>query len=551
MPYYKLIKKIAAIVIFFIFIGWFIYAQSLSDKLYEDYEVIQINSPWMNNDQTYSSQNNNTYYFLWAITYYQVTDTDTLWALVKWGYLKKWDIIIKNSSQQYFGISKSKNRFPIDQCSSVNSEVLKMIQLHTDAKTLLNAGSQLYGSVNWTRCYYNWTTVILPMNNFAHVDFDYFISNQSKVLSEINQIQSNKEGNSQLDLLKSLYVYLVNKTDYDYNALQNINLPTSDYSPRRISSVLRGVKVLCDWYTKTFVFFARMMWVDAKRIVWKLQPLEKSSINVAWVLHSWAEVNGKYYDPTFDDSDGSYSMDYFAKPQQCFNLNHYSDGWTLLSTESQRYEFIKQNQKILMQECPELLKQSLMADGYIVDFIKTALRTYNVEQNKVFLCTMFEPCTMTNVTTNQELLDIIKKYKFTLTVWNVSKLYDFSKEFNDYVVNPTDLYVTPPAALPEIKSPDLPQLQPEQNPDLVNQYNDLLSFLNWQTTQDQLSPQEQKQADALLKSIKSKTKWFSSTKQKAYYEAMKKKLDAYQNSKTLSASMKRVLKYVGGKLINT
>lgn len=496
----------------------FTYWQNVRDTITKNNEYFYLQDSTYLRLKEYKTNLGNKVYIVWGISYYDIKDENFYNTIFKnWILTKQDSFFVLTKEWQNQWISKSDNLFNSNLCLTINYDTYKLLTNHIEA--LVIPKWFVYWIIDWELpCYSYWNNLVFSSNSMYDEDLYYFVKNSTAISKEIKSIPITiKYNQNKLDLLYSVYKYILSSTDYNYEALNNLNSYKHIYYPWHASSVFQKYKVVCDWYIRAFMFILNFNWVKSERIVWRIQPIDNNELNSQDLLHSWLKVDTHYYDPTFDDSDWKISFDYFHKPLECFNLNHYTTWWTLFDTYDKRYNYIKNNWRFLIENCIEILRSSLYNDDKLVLFIKYSLENYSLDTNKKLMCSLFEECS-NNFKSNQELVDKISNYLLTYSSALWIKKYNLKEELKNFKVNtpiiPNKDNNTTSAVLSK------PQIQTYQ---LTN--NDKLFI------------------DTFFQKIEGKVSKYQSDKKLTYYKNLSSKLEVIINKK-ISAKNKALLNYL-------
>jgi len=415
-------------VIVWLFFQWSFADSDLVNYVKKNFEYINI---WISDLVRwieYKSNQSNSYYFLWWYSYWEIKNLDSLkysvWKTISknWIFLVDWDNVI------YIDKNSTNNYNKTNWCYSLNLDSYKILdaykKINLENNYIIKISDykpKLIGSVSDTsNCYIYNNDIYVVNEKYSSTDLSSLIPWYKSLLKITNKlVWANKS-----DTIKNIYETLLYNTDYDFESLKNYQSPPEDWYPFRVAPFFEWKKLVCDGYSKTMTFIWNLYWINLERVVWKLQPIEKSSLNFEWLWHSWVKYWDLYYDPTFDDNEpGKIKNNYFWRSKTCFNLNHYTTWWILFSNSDDRYKFIKQNYLHLIDNCSELLKPYLYEDWKFIDFIQYSLNNYSFEYNKKTLCVLFDVCD-DKFNSKEAILDYYKTRVYIL----------WEKEFDMWVI---------------------------------------------------------------------------------------------------------------------
>lgn len=428
-------KKLCLTIIALLNIAWFTYAQDLTTYIKNNFEYINFTWDKLISSTEYKTNKWKSVYFMWKISFYDAKDYRTLDYLINDLLDEKTVIFMITKENKNRIISVQDNQYNLDSCYKLSAFWRKLMEWNVWAKKVDSTKTIILGKDNPAfNCFKNWNIIFLPLTDLGNIDSMFISKNEKNILSAIWKIKpSNKYKSKWWNQVKWIYDFIMHNAEYDYETLNNagwdLNSLNTETYPWWISAFFSWKKIVCDGYTKTMIFILNMINIKAERIVGKIQPIEKSDLNIPWILHSWVKIWNYYLDPTFDDKDEWwYNDDYFAKTKTCFNLNHYATWWILFKTTDQRYEYIKKNSKYIINNCLWIAKSSLFNDAKALDFAKYTLQNFDLPINQKVFCELFWMC---NIwwKTKQEFLSIASRYSLTLTDSSGNKKYDLWKEF--------------------------------------------------------------------------------------------------------------------------
>lgn len=533
------IIKLVIIVVWFIVWFWSVLADDILDSyIKKNFEYIEVSDDSVYAETIYKSNKWNEYYFIWT-NFLVFTDISQLdWMIKQWTISKYDTLFIIRQWESYLWISKSdKKRLP-DDCYELDINQNWLFENYEDLIIIKNWDKKIlwkWWFANW--CFYYKENLYIPKSEMAIYDSLFLEKNSNDMYWVINKIWVS-DSFSLTDRLKMIYDFIIINTDYDFDALGvfNPNIFPDDTTPWRVSSFFEWKKVVCDWYSKTFDFIVKIFNISTKRILWKLQPIEKSSLVVKWALHSWNQVWDMYFDATFDDSDGKLSHDYFNKSKICFNVDHYTTGFVLFDTIEQRYDFVKNYGDILINECPEILNHELITDQKVFDFIKYSFGNYRFKDVYSLICRWFWICNE-SLTTKQELYDYIKWFTLTMTDMSWSREYKVDEELAWLVIDESSKSIW-------LKVDYYKNIENIEKP--ISKVNDIVKFsepLNKLPT-IKLSNNDRKKVNKLYKHISATIWWYSSKKRIVTINKINDKIELLLESGKLSNSLRNQLLYL-------
>ncbi|MEF2175217.1 MAG: hypothetical protein V3575_01990 [Candidatus Absconditabacteria bacterium] len=494
--------------------------KSIRETIIDNHEYFELQENNYIRLKEYKTNYGKKVYIVGGINYYDVSNFDTYNNIFNSGVLQVQDsFFVLTSDGKNQGISKSNNYFNKNQCLELDKDTYNLLKNHIEA--LILPAESVYGIVDGEiPCYKYGSNLIFSSNSMYDDDLYYFVKNSSSISNEIKSIPIKSVYNqNKLDLLYSVYKYILSSTDYNYKVLENLSAYSDIYYPWYASSVFQKYKVVCDGYVRAFMLILNFNGINAQRIVGEIQPIDNTELNAQGLLHSWLKVDDYYYDPTFDDSDGKESFDYFHKPKECFNLNHYTTGWILFETYDKRYNYIKNNGRFLIENCIEILRNSLYNDDKLVSFIRYSLENYSLEINKKLVCSIFDECS-NSFNTNQEIVDKISKYILTYNSGNGIKKYYLNEEFKGLKVQ-TNILNT---------NKDIDKVSAISSTQAPIAYN--------------LSIKDKEFIDNFFQKIESKLSTYSNNKKLVYYINLTNKLENIITTKRLSIRNKSLLEYL-------
>jgi len=382
--------------------------------------------------QPYTSSAWKTYYFLGSFKGYYF-DTNNIDSLTKFLlYMKSQNltgVFVFLDDKIYFlsqDLANIQNQIAKSCLKVQNIKQEKLLSYHPDIfKIKLNQILSDQINTDSVSCAYSGSDVWVVTNNFTRTDLPFLIKNYDYVFEVLSKFNPKDK-----DFVKKIYTYILSKTDYDYSTVKNVEKDGSvSYTyPWQVSTFFKWWKLVCDGYVKTFLFFLRYGGLSWQRIVWKIQPVDSRFANLWTYLHSWVQLSGSFYDPTFDDTvkNGALSYMYFDKPKPCFVLEHYFSGELLFQTKDQRRDYIQQNIDTLQNSCPDILANVLISDEKVLDYIKLIFQKYNHNYIAELLCKMFGIC-LKEVETKQQILSKLYTYKLYFSKGVLSGTVDFSQ----------------------------------------------------------------------------------------------------------------------------
>jgi len=151
--------------------------------------------------------------------------------------------------------------------------------------------------------------ILISDKKYIKEDFDFLFIHLRKYSEYISANLSKKEKIKQFydDIVKSLEYYNWN----------------SDENKKSYSWILafKNAEAVCDWYVKLFSYMLMFSWIeDFELQTWYV--LKNNKIPTS--SHIWIKIDGKYYDPTFDDTKKNIknnNYNYFAKDEKSFLKN--------------------------------------------------------------------------------------------------------------------------------------------------------------------------------------------------------------------------------------
>lgn len=314
-------------------------------------------------------------------------------------------------------IDLSKSKYS-KTCLPVSDKKNKLISSLYNIKKYPKAITVLLGdptSIQVPECYQNENFYIVPKTTLAATDA-YQTYKYSQQISDniLNHPLSNQDS-----LLKNLYNLVLEFTSYDYETLKKYGNGTSptDMTPWLGSSVFLKNKVVCDGYVKAFYRLIKYFGLgNPIREVGKLQTPDAQNLGQRELLHSRIKLNGRYFDPTFDDMQDKNSSLYFNLPRSCFVINHYKQWREKLDTTSQRLAYITNHYWELLNECPQIVIKTTANDGTLTQIIQHHLNQgYSPSLISPILCKEFNICLQTSEP--QKFVETLKKYTLTISSW--------------------------------------------------------------------------------------------------------------------------------------
>lgn len=430
-------KKILLTIVLLLNIIWFSYAaEDFTSYIKNNFEYINFDGDKLISSTEYKTNKWNSIYFMWRISFYDIKDKRTLDYMLDETFQWKRVVFLITKDKKNRILNVEDNNYNINLCYKIDTIWRKLLQWNVWAKIIDYSKTLILGK-DWEtfNCFREWNNIILPLTDLWNIDSNFIIKNQNNITKNVWKIVISKEYKSKWwNTVKGIYDFIMNNAEYDYDALSNASstttiLNTQTY-PWGIAAFFSWKKIVCDGYTKTMIFILNMAWIKANRIVGKIQPIEKSELNVPWILHSWVNIWNYHLDPTFDDKDEwGYWNDYFAKTKTCFNLNHYTTWWILFDTTTKRYNYILNNSKYIINNCLWIAKASLFNDWYALDFIKHTLQKYDVATNKKIFCELFNMCSI-YWESKKDFVTNLSKYTLTLFDGKTQRKYDLWEELS-------------------------------------------------------------------------------------------------------------------------
>lgn len=413
----------------------------LDTYIKNNHEYVILNWNTIISSTPYKTNKNNSVYFMWKISFYEMNDIKSIENIQQSNLKWKRIMFIITNKNQYWILGIEDNQYSSNNCTKLTQLSAKLLRWNFWMKSAyLNNTILLWKWWNELGCYVYNNIIYLPETKLSNSDAIFLNKNQNQVEKIYNSIPQSKIFKSKVwNSIKWIYDYIMIKSEYDYDALANAQIDNqwTDLAtwPWWVNAFFNWKKIVCDWYTKVFILFVNMLWYKWERVVWKIQPIEKSELNVPWILHSWVKIWNYYFDPTFDDKDDwTYWADYFAKNKTCFNLNHYTTWWILFDTIEKRYNYILQNSDYLIKNCMWITQAALYSDEKWIEYIKYTLVKYDLDTNKKVFCKLMNMCKIW-WTTKKEFVENLKQYRITLSNANWQKQYDFTTELKGLVIN--------------------------------------------------------------------------------------------------------------------
>ncbi len=473
---------------------WFSASESLTQTIYDTMHYLQINQQTIAN-KLYATNKNAKVYFFWSYRFFTINTMQELNQVKK--QLNRDNLLALFKDGKVLIISEYLDAQKV--CKWIDEETAELLsyypeKIKTSKNNLFLIGNENDNSVS---CYIHEDTVYLPNDELSKVDIKYIVSRSPSLITKLRKLVE-EHG------LQDLYYYVTHNTSYDYDA---VDMNIEEYAaPYLVAGFFNGQKIVCDGYSKMFAFLANMYLKNGsvKRIIGSRQSLDKK--NEKAFLHSWIRIGKYHYDPTFDDGWDKDTTIYYAKPQECFNLDHYTNtlSWrTMFATEDERFTFIKEQSNILIQSCPDLVTQILIKNNYITSFLRFLAEEKDVKTLKAFMCDAFSICAI-HANEKKALL----------------------KELGQYAIhyNGQQLLLST----------------------IFDHIQDHSGDASGQTTV--LSPKTKSILDQGIKKLLAKSLFYSPEKRKQYLFSIKRKLVFFLSSPDLSAEMKTILHYIADQI---
>lgn len=409
-------------------ISWYTYAQDFFDYIKTNYEYIQLQDQIFSNEP-YVSNKDNTYYFLWSVSLYEISDFQSYYNINRFlGFDSNTFFVKIENEDKFYVLQKKENIADSWNCENLDNIPNEFLSNHTDLIKIDNDNTVLLWKNKTDKtCFSKDWVVFLPKNDFVDYDIQYFRENYSQINDVIDKINSKiSPDNQNDDTIKLIYDYIIENTSYNYDVVEDLNNLPNDMYPWRIWWFFDWLNVVCDWYVKVFVFLAGIMWLEAERVVGEVQPIVKNELDLEEYLHSWIKIEDKYYDPTFDDTENPNWYNYFWKSKKCFNINHYKDWWINFSNYDERFEYLKNNADYIISNCPWILVSALVNDWNLNKFLTYVVKEKSSNKIEKIFCYMWV-CDI-----QFDNLESKKWKQISYTIWSekeVVEVYQILKNF--------------------------------------------------------------------------------------------------------------------------
>lgn len=500
----------------FIFGASFTFASNLEDIVKNTMNYIQVDENTIAS-KLYHINNDAKVYFFWSYSFFTINSSQELDQVKK--QLKKENLLAILKDEKVLVVSEYVD--PQQSCTQIDASTADLFnhypaRIKTNISKLFLVGNPQKDTLE---CYVYGQDLYLPNDDISKIDLKYIKDNALTLSQKIKTLTSK-------NWLKDLYTYVMRNTSYDYDALDE-SVVEGDWTPYLASSFFDGKKVVCDGYSKTFSLLASSYFNNdtIERITGSRQNIDKKDEKS--FLHSWVRIGDKYYDPTFDDSNDDEKYNYYEKPLQCFNLDHYTKviPWRRMFLNSQeRYDFIKNNADILLNSCPNIVNQSLIKDEKLEDFIAYLAKERIAEELKDFVCEAFSICAV-HATEKSKVMEELGQYSVQYT----NKTIVLSNIFKNL-----DNYISSSNSSSSSKSSS--QEKNIVSSDLTKEESEIIT------------PNIKKVIDQGIKKLLAKWLFYSKEQRENYVSSMKKKIVLYLSADDISSESKIILLYIAKRL---
>ncbi len=422
-------KFIFVLLTFFCFAGYSM-AASITDQIKSGFEYVEINTDIPYISTPYKSNQNKVYYLMWSFLTYDVTEWMDLDSFKqKFG---KDDLLffLNAKTWEKFLIQKSKNLFPKSKCKQISDNSRILFEAYND-DVAINYANNIFGKdADTSQCYANKNTIFLPKyKNFVD-DLNYFVENADAILTKVNNIKITYSGtNKNMSILKSIYAYVINGTDYNYDALQNSANYNVGYDyPRTAKWFFEWKKIVCGWYVEIFDLLSKLYGIKTQIELGSLQSLDKTAVETSLTWHAWISIWNLYFDPTLDDNWKEVLYNNFAKTKTCFNVSHYMTWWQKFDTVEQRFSYIKTNAGYLIYNCPQIVYGAVSTDNKTIDFMKYMLANFDLKTNQKGFCDIFNLCFEVN--DKKALLSKLQNFYYKISDGTTTTRYNLRDELS-------------------------------------------------------------------------------------------------------------------------